>query len=158
MVAVAAAIGAAFLAGFVALFREHRVQERQLMVAARVVDEVLQTAKRGITVSLKSNTWRALNSMPTHESFVQTWEGLRGDLAGHLAYPEWQALAAAIAAYEALRSMQQETLPKECEDVLTEVTRLIALARVSLKPYRTDRFTLPRQVQRHYKRGDWSSP
>lgn len=157
MAAVIAAIAAGFLAGAVALFREHRIQERQLLVAARVMDEVLATARRGINVSLATDGWAPMNFLPTHNSFLQAWETYREDLAGHLEYAEWQKLTSAIAGYEGMRATSQDEPPSSFKEPLEDIDRLMETARHELKPYRTKRFSLWRQVQRRRKRGDWAA-
>jgi hypothetical protein len=158
VLAVAAAIGAAFVAGVVAVFREHRIQERQLLVAARVVDETLARAEQSIGVAISKNGWGAYNSMPTHESFKQCWEGSRGDLAGHLTQSEWKVVTRGVTAYEASRSTNFDGDPNETEieGTLLAIKRGVREARDGLKPYVSDRLTLRRQWQRRRTRGDWS--
>jgi hypothetical protein len=159
MAAVIAAIAAGFLAGIVALFREHRIQERHLLVAARGMDEALSTAETGIRVSLESNGWAPLNLLPTPESFGASWDSFRADLAGHLDWNEWDPLAHAVANYMALNSMTQEDSPQS-EDVsprLRHTIEKIEVARKQITPYRTKRFSLWRQLQRRRAQGDWST-
>jgi hypothetical protein len=157
MAAVIAAIIAGAFAGGVALLREHRIQERQLLVAARVVDEVLNIAESGIDVSLSSNGWEPFRSMPTPELFSRSWEESRGDLAGHVDHREWNLLSYGVSAYKATHSTDFVGSPRDAEDLLLEVRHALSEARKELKPYVSQRFTVPRQIQRRRKRGGWAA-
>jgi hypothetical protein len=157
MPAVVAAIVAGILAGGVALLREHRIQERRLLVAARVMDEMFSMVNKAIGVSLSTNGWGAVNAMPTRENFSRCWEESRADLAGHLTHEEWKVLSRAVSYYEATRSTSFTTAPKDVEEDLRLVAGSVGKARDRLKPYVMDRFTLPRQAQRRRRRGGWAS-
>jgi len=84
--AVIAAIGAAFLAGAIALFREHRQQQRRLLVAARVRNATFEVASLSIESSVSTNGWELFNAVPGESSFSAAWEAYKADLAGHLTW------------------------------------------------------------------------
>jgi hypothetical protein len=157
MFAVLAAIAAGFLAGGVALFREHRIQERDLLVAARVIDEMFMLAEVAAKVALASDGWQPVILMPTRDSFVENWETFRKDLAGHLLWVEWQDIAIAVSVYETVRSMEKASSPKGVEGLLTNHQRSLVAARSRLKRYRIKRFSLWRFAQRRLGRGDWAT-
>jgi hypothetical protein len=121
------------------------------------MDEVLLKAERAVAVSLTSNGWAPFNLMPTRDSFETTWDAFRVDLAGHLAWSEWEKLAAAVALYGAIRSMTQEELPQESEETLDELGKALNIARRQLGRYRARRFSVWRSFQRHVSKGDWSA-
>jgi hypothetical protein len=118
MAAVIAAILAAFLAGFIALFREHRLQQRRLLVAARVTYATFGVAVNGITTSLRSNRWAAFNALPGEDSFENTWETYKSDLAGHLTWKEWRRVGQAVNRYLAIRAMTQTDPPQDAQSVM----------------------------------------
>jgi hypothetical protein len=155
MAAVLAAIGAALLAGWVALFREHRIQQRQLLVAARIMDEAFAKTQIAIDVSRESDDWKPINLIPTSEEFVDAWDAVRTDLAGHLKFQEWNAVAGAVASCEVIRGMAQESPPQD-SDALRALEPPLGMARDQLDRYRRERLTVGRLLQRHYRRGDWA--
>lgn len=135
MAAVIAAILAAFLAGSVALFREHRLQQRRLFVAARVLEASFGVASQSIKSSVKGNHWAAFNSLPSIESFAEAWDASKADLAGHLAWEEWGQVEKAVNIYLAGRTMQQEGLPEASEEVLLGIRMILENGRTTLRPY-----------------------
>lgn len=152
MAAVIAAIGAAFLAGAVALFREHRQQQRQLLVAARAMYATLGVATQAIDTALGSNGWALFNAVPGERSFPSDWETYKGDLAGHLTWDEWVAVERAVTGFEVLRTMKQDQAPNEAEDVLVRVRGWLVDGRDSLLPYCTARLSAWMLFQRRLKR------
>lgn len=134
MAAVIAAILAAFLAGAVALFREHRLQQRRLLVAARVAYDELGVARKGITISLVSNRWAALNALPGNASFSTTWETYKGDLAGHLSWSEWQQVEQAISEYLTVKMVSQDDPPEDYAGYSRQLEKLLGRGEVHCFP------------------------
>jgi hypothetical protein len=156
MAAVIAAIVAGFLAGGVALFREHRIEERKLLVAARVIDEAFFKVEGAVVVSLESNGWEPFNLLPTQESFMDGWEAFREDLAGHLTSSEWKDLTTTLALHQTVSSMTQSESPKNAEELLNSLLTRLKSSRTRLAPYCSARFSVWRQLQRSRRLGDWS--
>lgn len=121
MAAVVAAIGAAFLAGAIALFRERRQEQRRFVVAARVTHATFRVASQAIKTALDMNRWPIFNAMPGEDSFANAWESYKGDLAGHLSWEEWRKVEDAVSRYLALLSMSQDNPPQEAGKVLSNV-------------------------------------
>jgi hypothetical protein len=151
MAAVIAAIGAAFLAGAVALFREHRLQQRQLLVAARVMHATFKVASQSIKTTLETNGWALFNAVPGETSFPTAWETYKGGLAGHLTWDEWVRVERAVTAYLALRTMSQKKSPGEVEDVLAKVRIRLDGGKEVLHAYCTTRLSVWRLVRRRVK-------
>lgn len=142
MAAVVAAIGAAFLAGAIALFREHRQQQRQLLVAARVMHSTFGVAYLSIRTALELDEWAVFNSVPGGVSFSTAWDAYKGDLAGHLTWEEWRKVEGVASAHMALRAMSQESLPTEAEGPLGEVRDGLLAGRSVLQPYCVARLSI----------------
>jgi hypothetical protein len=137
--AVIAAIGAAFLAGAVALFREHRLQQRRLLVAARAVYSVFNMARIGLETAVSHNEWAAANGVPGEESFARTWEESRGDLAAHLAWEEWVKVERAVQRYLVLRKTSQRRRPAKSAAPIGIVVESLLEGAWTLEPYAEER-------------------
>jgi hypothetical protein len=148
MTAVIAAILAAFLAGGVALFREHRLQQRRLLVAARVTYATFRVATNGIKTSLNSDSWAPFNLLPGKTSLSETWDSYKGDLAGHLTWPEWRWIEESVNHYLALTAMSQSESPKESHSVLDSTRAMLEKARQELRPYCVYRLSAWKLVRR----------
>jgi hypothetical protein len=148
MAAVIAAILAAFLAGAVALFREHRLQQRRLLVAARVTYDTFGVAANGIRSSLNTNKWALFNALPGETSFSTTWETYKGDLAGHLTWEEWGPIEKAVSHYLAIRTMSQDNSPEHARSVLDRTQAALEEGREFLYPYCERRLSVWRLIQR----------
>ena len=148
MTAVVAAIAAAFLAGAVALFREHRLQQRRLLVASRVTYATFDVAANGIRASLETNGWSPFDLLPRESSFSSTWESHRGDLAGHLTWDEWGHIEKAVNGYLAVRTMSQADSPKNAQPVLEATLDLLSRGNDALRPYCVQRLSLWKLIQR----------
>lgn len=135
MAAVIAAIAAAFLAGAVALFREHRLQQRQLLVAARVTDASFRRAANGMRDSLSSNGWAPFNRLPGETSFSDAWDLHGGDLAGHLTWNEWLSVETAVSHYLAIRTMSQDDVPHVSRSVMDQAIERLGEGSEALRPY-----------------------
>jgi hypothetical protein len=142
MAAVVAAIGAAFLAGAIALFREHRQQQRHLLVAARVMHSSFGVAYQSIRTTLEADEWAVFNSVPGQASFSMAWETYKGDLGGHLAWSEWRKVEAVASGYMALTAISQEEQPRKSENVLGEVRDALLVGREVLLPYCATRLSI----------------
>jgi hypothetical protein len=148
MTAVAAAIAAAFLAGFVALFREHRLQQRQLLVASRVTEAACRVAADGLRTSLETNRWAPFNLLPGEASFSKTWESHKGDLAGHLTWQEWRHVEQAVNHYLAVGMMGQDEPPEASRLTLTATIDLLVKGGETLNPYSVQRLSVWKLLQR----------
>ncbi|MFL5833082.1 MAG: hypothetical protein ACJ76B_03765 [Solirubrobacterales bacterium] len=148
MAAVVAAIGAAFLAGAVALFREHRLQQRNLLVAARVLFATFGVAANGIRTSLKTNEWPPLNRLPGETSFSGAWETYRADLGGHLTWDEWNDVEGGVHRYLALMNMSQEKDPQNAEATISSIADALDVGRQALYPYCTARLSVWKLTKR----------
>ena len=148
MAAVVAAIGAAFLAGGVALFREHRLQQRNLLVAARVLFATFGVAANGARTSLRTDGWAPLNRLPGEASFTGAWEGVRADLAGHLTWDEWVEVESGVHRYMALMNMSQDNTPKSAETNISNIVDALEVGRSALCPYCTARLSIWRLAKR----------
>jgi hypothetical protein len=148
MAAVIAAIAAAFLAGAVALFREHRLQQRNLLVAARVLYAAFGVAANGAGTSLKTNGWAPLNRLPGEASFSGAWEDFRTDLAGHLTWDEWNDVEAAVPRYLALMNMSQDSDPQSSEATISSIAEALDVGRQALYPYCTARLSIWKLAKR----------
>lgn len=144
MAAVLAAILAGFLAGAVALFREHRQQQRRLLVAARVMHDTYGAAGEAIRVALDTDGWALFNAVPSEISFSNAWETYKADLAGHLTWHEWQPVEKAANHYLALRTMRQDQSPKhkDSQSVLEATRTSLECGKDSLYPYCTKRLSI----------------
>lgn len=153
MAAVIAAIGAAFLAGAIALFREHRLQQRHLLIAARVMHATFGVAAQSIKTSIDGNEWALFNAVPGETSFSAAWETYKGDLAGHLTWKEWRKVESVVSAYLALMAMTQESPPQEePKDVLSTVRAGLVVGQGVLRPYCTARLSTWRLLRRRLRR------
>lgn len=148
MAAVVAAIGAAFLAGGVALFREHRLQQRNLLVAARVLFATFGVAANGARTSLKTDGWAPLNRLPGEASFSGAWESFRTDLAGHLTWAEWVDVESAVHRYLALLNMSQDNPPQSSEATISNIVKALEDGRKALYSYCTSRLSVWKLAKR----------
>lgn len=140
MAAVLAAIAAAFLAGAVALFREHRLQQRRLLVAARVMHNLFGTTTR----RLKSDGPASSNAPSGDPSFASAWDSYREDLAGHLTWSEWQTIEEGVNSY--LDVQGQADIPQP----MLDASRATLNAGIdALYPYCTQRLSVWRLLQRN---------
>jgi hypothetical protein len=153
MAAVIAAIGAAFLAGAIALFREHRLQQRQLLVAARVIDATFDMAQAGINTSLSRDDWYPFNEIPGRDSFFAAWEAHKADLAGHLTWSEWLDVARAVNFYFVLAAFDQRNSPMAEQEVMNRTTAELGNGTKILRPYCTTRLSAWKLFQRRIKKG-----
>jgi len=153
MAAVLAAIVAGFLAGAVAIYREHRLEQRKLLVASRVMDATFNVARGGIETSLHGDDWEPLNAFPGRDSFLTAWESYKGDLAGHLSWREWKEVELAVSHYFTLVEMKQDDSPKtaEVEEVLEKVKAALEKGRTALHPYCTRSDLRWRSEKRHMR-------
>ena len=152
MTAVIAAILAAFLAGAIALFREHRLQQRRLLVAARVTFATFGVAANGIRTSLLADGWAPFNALPGGDSFSVTWDTNKGDLAGHLTWEEWRRVETAVNRYSALTTMSQSESPDNVRGVMVPVQNALAEGSDALRPYCTHRFSVWKLLRRRLAR------
>jgi hypothetical protein len=148
MAAVVAAIGAAFLAGVVALYREFRQQQREFLVAARVVHATFNVASAAISTSLKSNGWAPFNNMPGEASFSAAWDAYKGDLASHLNWSEWLDVEGAVTIYLALVNTKQDRPPQDAKDALSKVVDKLEMGQKSLQPYCLKRLSVWQSIRR----------
>jgi hypothetical protein len=148
MAAVVAAILAAFLAGTVALFREHRLQQRRLLVAARVSYATFGAAAKAIKTSLEVNRWALLNAVPGDVSFSNAWETCKGDLAGHLTWREWRQVEEAVSYYLVIKTMKQDDPPQSCRPVLEATRDRLEKGRKALYPYGVQRLSVWQLLRR----------
>lgn len=148
MTAVIAAILAAFLAGAVALFREHRLQQRRLLVAARVTFANFSVARNGLKTSLSTDGWAPFNLLPGRDAFSEAWNEYKGDLAGHLTWGEWLFVEDAVTRYLALGALSQEGEPSQAGDVLERIVKALDGGRDALQPYCERRLSLWALVRR----------
>jgi hypothetical protein len=151
MAAVIAAILAAFLAGAIALFREHRLQQRRLLVASRVTYNTFEVAANGIRGSLRTNRWPLFNALPGDASFSNTWETYKGDLAGHLTWEEWGNIEKAVSRYVAVRTMSQDNSPADAQSVLDRTVTALDEAIDDLHSYCTQRLSVWKLIQRRLR-------
>ena len=148
MAAVIAAILAAFLAGAVALFREHRLQQRRFLVASRITYATFGLAARGITSALDNNTWAIFNMLPGQTSFSGAWETYKGDLAGHLIWDEWRLVEKSVSQYLAVSVVKKDDPPETWKPVLDMAAGALENARQALHPYCTQRLSVWRLIRR----------
>lgn len=150
MAAVIAAIGAAFLAGAIALYREHRQQQRKLLVAARVVEATFKSSLGGIGASKRSDRWAAINNLPGRESFSAAWETYKADLGGHLTWAEWVTVERAAFRYTSLLVMSKEKPPsnEDAAEVISKTEERLMEGREVLNPYCTKRLTMGKLLHR----------
>ena len=148
MAAVVAAIGAAFLAGAVALYREFHQQQRDFLVAARVMHATFGVASLAIRTSLDSNGWQPVNRMPGKTSFSTAWDSYKGGLAGHLTWSEWQEIETAVTLYLALMNTSQDHPPQDAEDALREIEKSLDAGRDALHPSCIKRLSIWKQARR----------
>jgi hypothetical protein len=149
--AVIAAIAAAFLAGAVALFREHRAQQRRLLVAARATESSFRVASNSIKTSLGSGGWQPFNQLPGRSSFAESWDSYKADLAGHLTWGEWLQVETAVNTYLAVGVMAQDEAPRESEGVLTAAQEKLESGTRVLRPYCERRLSLWKLLKRRLK-------
>ena len=151
MAAVIAAILAAFLAGAVALFREHRLEQRHLLVASRVMYDTFGLGARGIASAIDSNKWALFNMLPGPASFSSAWETYKGDLAGHLTWDEWRLVEISVSQYLALSTVKQDDPPETWKPMLDMTGDALEEARKALHPYCTQRLSIWRLIRRRIR-------
>jgi hypothetical protein len=153
MAAVIAAIAAAFLAGGVALFREHRLQQRRLLVAARITYDTLTLSRMAIETASETDRWEAIDALPGKEAFSEAWSSSKEALAGHLLWDEWRKVERAISSFLlVLVGAAANKTPKERKTELDTSVRLIANGRRALYPYCTERLSIWKLIRRKAQR------
>jgi len=101
MASVVTAVVAAFLAGAIALFRERRRELRSLLVAARVVRQLMLSTSVNFQDAANSEyaAREALMNVPGRKVFNTVWEAHRDTLAGNLTDLQWPNLQIAVNSY-----------------------------------------------------------
>jgi hypothetical protein len=137
MTAVLAAILAAFLAGAIALYRERRLESRQLKVAARVLESSVALAMAAALAASETPEWDVLDEAPGHDAFERVWEEHRDTLAGHLPREAWGSVQGAVRDYLLFFFVERDSPPNvsPMKDMLEEIAKKLEKARTVLHPY-----------------------
>jgi hypothetical protein len=148
--AVIAAIGAAVLAGGIAIYREWRRRLRGFQIAARVLYATFGVAVTGANRSREQDRWDGLRNLPGVVPFSAAWETYKGDLAGDLTWKEWVHIARAAERYLSvlvLSSAEPGDPPSSLKD-FGELEELLLKGREVLAPYCKRPFGSPRRALR----------
>lgn len=135
---IVAAITAAVMTGVIALYRDRRLELRNLLIATRVLSALFLDAAASLSVLGDAEAeawWSVLDALPGQEQFMRAWDEHRAVLAGHLTRNQWNVVDDAVRKYRLLTHLDRRRPPCHYSSLSLDGQHRLEAAAATLRNY-----------------------